>query len=57
MPVELILRYDKVSDALYIKLKDDIIADSDEISPGIIVDYGREERVLGVAGARRRSDL
>ncbi len=48
MPVELTLRYDKVGDALYIKLKDDIIADSDEISPGIIVDYGRGGEVIGV---------
>jgi uncharacterized protein YuzE len=47
MPVELTLRYDKVSDVLYIKLKGDIIADSDEISPGIIVDYGRGGEVTG----------
>ena len=48
MPVELVLKYDKVSDALYIKLKDDAVADSVEVSPGIIVDYNGKGEVIGV---------
>ncbi|MEB2836843.1 MAG: DUF2283 domain-containing protein [Desulfurococcales archaeon] len=48
MPVEVKLRYDRVADALYVKLKEGEIADSEEIAEGIIVDYNREGEVVGV---------
>ncbi len=48
MPTELVLKYDRVSDALYIKLKDDTVVESDEISPGIIVDYNKKGEIIGI---------
>ena len=39
MPVEFTIRYDRAADALYIRIKDDRIVESDEVAPGIIVDY------------------
>jgi len=37
--VEIRISYDRVADALYIKLKDDKVVYSDEVSPSIIVDF------------------
>ncbi len=48
MPTELVLRYDRAADALYIKLKNDRVADSDEIAPGIIVDYNEKGEIIGI---------
>jgi len=48
MPTEIVLRYDRSVDALYIKLKEDRVAESDEIAPGIIVDYNERGEVVGI---------
>jgi len=48
MPTEIVLRYDKSVDALYIKLKEDRVAESDEVAPGIIVDYNDRGEVVGI---------
>jgi uncharacterized protein YuzE len=42
------IRYSADVDALYITLKDTDIAESDEISDGVIVDYDRDENVVGI---------
>jgi uncharacterized protein YuzE len=39
---------DKNSDALYFRLDENRIVDSEEIRPGVIVDYDAEDRVVGV---------
>ena len=39
---------DKDSDALYFRLDDNRIVDSEEIKPGAIVDYDANDRVVGV---------
>ena len=39
---------DKESDALYIRLDENRIIDSEEIKPGVIVDYDENDRVVGV---------
>ncbi|MBN2034209.1 MAG: DUF2283 domain-containing protein [Deltaproteobacteria bacterium] len=39
---------DKESDALYFRLDEARIADSEEIKPGVIVDYDENDRVVGV---------
>jgi len=35
----MIMSYDHVADALYIKFSDGEVADSEEISEGVIIDY------------------
>jgi len=56
----MIISYDHVADALYIKFSDGEIADSEEISEGIIIDYDRNGCVIGVEilnFSKRKIDL
>ena len=46
--IEFKIRYDKIADALYIKFKDDKVVDSDEVAPGVIVDYNQNGEVIGI---------
>jgi uncharacterized protein YuzE len=39
---------DKETDALYLRLDDSKIVESEEVSPGVIVDYNRKNAVVGV---------
>lgn len=39
---------DKDSDALYLRLDENRIVDSEEIKPGVIIDYDADDRVVGV---------
>jgi uncharacterized protein YuzE len=39
---------DKQSDALYFRLDEARIVDSEEIKPGVIIDYDENDRVVGV---------
>jgi len=48
MPSEMILRYDRFVDALYIKLKEDRTVEGDEVVPGIIIDYNDKCEIVGV---------
>ncbi len=60
MPVEFTVRYDRVGDVLYIKLKDGKVVESDEVAPGIIVDYNDKGEVVGIEvlwASRRKIDL
>ncbi len=46
-----IIEYDKVADALYIRLTDAgdaKVAESEEIAPGIIVDFDERDNIVGV---------
>ena len=45
--VEFTVKYDRIGDALYIKLRDDRIVESDEVAPGIIVNYNEKGEVVG----------
>ena len=40
--------YDKVADALSIRLSGEKINESDEIKPGIILDYGQKGDLVGI---------
>ncbi len=54
------MKYDRVGDALYVRLRDDRIVDSDEVAPGIIVDYNEKGDIVGIEVLRfskRRLDL
>ena len=42
------LEYDSQADAAYIRLSDAEVTDSEELRPGIVVDYDVQDRVVGV---------
>ena len=54
------LNVDKKADALYLRLDDSVIVDSDEVSPGVILDYNEANEVVGVemhSLSKRSSEL
>lgn len=42
------LRIDKEDDALYFRLDESAIVESEEVRPGVIFDFDKEGRVVGV---------
>ena len=40
--------FEKVANTLYLRFSNEEIQESDEIAKGIIVDYGKSERLVGV---------
>ncbi|MHA1646483.1 MAG: DUF2283 domain-containing protein [Promethearchaeota archaeon] len=40
--------FDKVADVLYIQFLDENVQESDEIAPGIIVDYSESNHIIGL---------
>ncbi len=42
------LTIDREADAFYLNLAEDRAVDSEEVSPGIVVDYDAENRVAGI---------
>jgi uncharacterized protein YuzE len=42
------LRVDKETDALYFRLDESKIVESEEVRPGVILDFDRKGRVVGV---------
>lgn len=42
------LKIDKETDALYLRLNDTEIVESEEIQPGIILDFDKNGRVVGI---------
>ena len=42
------LKLDKESDALYLRLDETEIADSEEVQPGVILDFDTNGRVVGI---------
>ena len=54
------LSADKEADALYLRLDDSSIVESEEVSPGIVLDYNESNEVVGVEMrqlSRRSPDL
>lgn len=54
------LNVDKQADALYLRLDDTPIVESEEVSPGVVLDYNESNEVVGVEMLRlskRSSDL
>lgn len=39
---------DKSADALYLRLDDSSIVESEEVSPGVVLDYNESNEVVGV---------
>lgn len=44
----MIFEYHKDSDMLYIKLASGVSVESDEVSPGVVLDYDENNRVIGM---------
>jgi uncharacterized protein YuzE len=42
------LKIDKKTDALYFRLNDEKIFESEETSPGVILDYNEKNEVVGI---------
>jgi len=42
------VQYDPSADAMYIRLTDGVVADSDEVREGVLLDYDKAGRVLGI---------
>lgn len=42
------LHLDRDADALYLRLDDSKIVDSEEVSPGVVLDYNQSGEVIGV---------
>ena len=42
------LKIDKESDALYFRLDEAAIVESEEVQPGVILDFDKENRVVGI---------
>jgi uncharacterized protein YuzE len=42
------LHVDQEADALYLRLDESAIVESEEVSPGVVLDYNAENQVVGV---------
>ncbi|MBI1956765.1 MAG: DUF2283 domain-containing protein [Acidobacteria bacterium] len=42
------LKIDKESDALYFRLDEAAIVESEEVEPGVILDFDKDKRVVGI---------
>ena len=42
------LHIDKEADALYLRLDDSTIVESEEVAPGVVLDYNEANQVVGV---------
>ena len=42
------LHVDREADALYLRLDDSVIVESEEVSPGVVLDYNESNEVVGV---------
>lgn len=42
------LKVDREADALYLRLDDSRIVESEEVAPGVILDYNEDEQVVGI---------
>lgn len=49
------LHIDKKADALYLRLDDTQIVESEEVSPGIVLDYNEQSQVVGIEMLRLSS--
>lgn len=52
------IKYNKEADAMYLRFSDADVAESDEDKPGIIIDYDKDGRIVGIEllDASQRTD-
>jgi uncharacterized protein YuzE len=58
--LEYLIRYDPGADAIYIRIKEDEVAESEEIGSGIIVDYNNKGEIVGIElleFSKKKADL
>lgn len=48
------IHFDPAADALYIRLDDSTIVESEEVRPGVILDYSAAEQIVGIEILRVR---
>jgi uncharacterized protein YuzE len=48
------IHFDPQADALYIRLDDSAIVESEEVKPGVILDYSAGDQVVGIEILRAR---
>jgi uncharacterized protein YuzE len=53
------VHFDEQADALYLRLDDSEIIDSEEVKPGIVIDFDAKDQVVGIEilGVKRRVPL
>lgn len=51
------VRYDPEADAAYIDLSAAKTVESEEVAPGVILDYDEHDRIVGIEVLRARSQL
>ena len=42
------LKVDREADALYLRLDDSPIVESEEVSPGVVLDFNQQNQVVGI---------
>ena len=42
------IEYDQQANAMYIRLRAGVVAESDEVRPGVVLDFDDQGRVLGI---------
>jgi uncharacterized protein YuzE len=42
------LKVDRKADALYLRLDDSPIVESEEVSPGVVLDFNQQNQVVGI---------
>jgi uncharacterized protein YuzE len=42
------MHYDEKADALYLRLDDSRVVESEEVKPGIVLDFNAEKEVVGI---------
>jgi uncharacterized protein YuzE len=42
------MQYDEKADALYLRLDDSKVVESEEVKPGIVLDFNAENQVVGI---------
>ena len=48
------VHFDQDSDAVYFKLDDSVITDSEEVKPGVILDFNERNQLVGIEILRVR---
>jgi uncharacterized protein YuzE len=42
------VRYDRAEDALYLRLDESAIVESEEVRPGVVIDFNDLEQIVGI---------
>ena len=42
------LHFDKDADALYLKLDESAVTESEEVRPGVVLDFNAQDQVIGI---------